>query len=799
MGQIPYTATLTTLVMLLTATIPAPGRTININLHQATGDVEKSRIDAGEKAGLVPVDGARWNNIAFPGGDISAAQCRTTVTLADDQGNAHAARFTSSLSSGYVSFSGAARAASAGGNAGLMSSYLAFDNPEDDKPPDDRGFLTVSGLGAPFTAEGYRAIVYFDCDADNRTFTITVTPQDGKVQTKTGTDSGTFTGKFVEAVGAGAYANMATFTNLRAPAFTITMDSSFGRGAINGIQIVSADHTLPPTIESFRANDGYVEPGTKVTLSWRTPGAKQVSIKPEPGTVKGHEGSITVMPKETTAYTLKASNAAGETEAKLVVGAGPPRPNIVFFFIDDMGWQDTSVPFHTEVTALNKRYHTPNMERLATQGMKFTQAYACAVCSPSRVSLMTGLNAARHGVTNWTLRKDKQPDRNHPKVKAGPWNLNGLSPVAGIPRTVHAVTLPMLLHDAGYRTIHAGKAHFGAKGTPGENPLNLGFDINIAGHAPGGLGSYHGKNNYSAAWRKADRIWDVPGLEKYHGTDTYLNEALTIEANKAVEQAVTDGKPFYLYMSHYAVHAPWEQDDRFIKKYADAGLKGLPAVFASMIESMDKSLGDIIANLERLGVADDTIVVFMSDNGCPKQLPRNLPLRGHKITPYEGGTRVPMIVKWPGVVKPKTTCRDYLIIEDIFPTFLEMAGVKEYEQVGGAIDGVSFVPLLKQKPPADSERPIFWHFPNTYGEPPYSSVRKGDWKLIYQHVTRKLELYNLREDIGEKTNLAEKQPEKLRELAESLTDHLRAVNARMTVDKATGNPVTYPSVSLQDE
>jgi len=474
------------------------------------------------------------------------------------------------------------------------------------------------------------------------------------------------------------------------------------------------------------------------------------------------------------------------------------KPNIIFFFVDDMGWQDTSVPFHTEVTALNKRYRTPNMERLAARGMKFTQAYACAVCSPTRVSWITGLNAARHGVTNWTLRKDRSPDRNHPVIQPPAWNLNGLSPTPGVARTVHAVTLPMLLREAGYRTIHVGKAHFGAKGTPGENPLNLGFDVNVAGHAPGGPGSYYAKNNFSAAFRNADRIWDIPGLEKYHGTDTYLNEALTIEANRAVDRAIADGKPFYLYMSHYAVHAPWEADHRFLEKYTDAGLKGLPAVFASMIESMDKSLGDILDNLKRHGIEENTIVVFMSDNGCPSNLPRNLPLRGHKITPYEGGTRVPLIVRWPGVVGQGTRCDDYLIIEDVFPTFLEMASVAEYEQIGGTIDGVSFVPLLRGEPPADPQRPIFWHFPNTYGEPPYSSVRKGDWKLIYQHVTRKLELYNLREDIGEEKNLAADRPEKLRELAQVLTDFLEEAGALLPTDKQIGKRVEYPIAHVED-
>lgn len=469
------------------------------------------------------------------------------------------------------------------------------------------------------------------------------------------------------------------------------------------------------------------------------------------------------------------------------------QPNIVFFFVDDMGWQDTSEPFHTEITELNKRYISPNMELLADQGMKFTEAYACAVCSPSRISLMTGLNATRHKVTNWTLRKDKSPDWEHPIIQPPSWNVNGMSITSGIENTLYAKTLPMFLKEAGYRTIHTGKAHFGAKGTPGENPKNLGFDINIAGHAAGGPGSYHGKNNFSATWRNGSEMWDVPGLEKYHGQDINLTETLTREANKAIENSVKDGKPFYLYMSHYAIHAPWEKDDRFYQKYIDAGQNIFNATYASMLEGMDKSLGDIMKNLKRLSIEDNTIVVFMSDNGQPSQAERNKPLRGHKLTPYEGGVRVPMITKWPGVVKPGAICDKYMIIEDIFPTFLEMAGVKNYEQIGGKIDGVSFVPLLKQEKGYPEDRPIFWHFPHTYDQPPYSSVRKGNWKLIYQHVDETFELYNIEEDIGEKNNQAENMSGKLIELVIILTDFLKETDAAMPTNKVTGDKVKYPS------
>jgi arylsulfatase A-like enzyme len=247
-------------------------------------------------------------------------------------------------------------------------------------------------------------------------------------------------------------------------------------------------------------------------------------------------------------------------------------------------------------------------------------------------------------------------------------------------------------------------------------------------------------------------------------------------------------------MSHYAVHAPWEADERYHRKYLDRGLKGLEAIYAGMIEGIDKSLGDILSKIRELGIEDNTIVVFMTDNGCPKNLPRNLPLRGHKITPYEGGTRVPMIVKWPGVVKPGTVCsEDYVIIEDLFPTFLEMAGVTNYEKSSNKIDGRSFVPLLSGEKGISQGRAIFWHFPHTYDQPAYSSVRKDEWKLIYHHASRRLELFNLEDDIGETINLADKNPIRTQQLARVLSAFLREAGGQMPVDKRTGKSVEYPA------
>ncbi|GAB5522802.1 MAG: sulfatase [Roseivirga sp.] len=486
----------------------------------------------------------------------------------------------------------------------------------------------------------------------------------------------------------------------------------------------------------------------------------------------------------------------------------PQSPNIIVFLVDDMGWQDTSVPFWNKRTAFNDLYQTPNMERLAAEGMKFTQAYATAVCSPTRISLMTGMNAAHHRVTNWTLRKDVQPVADDELLAQPAWNVNGMSPVAGIASTIHATPLPQLLHDAGYFTIHSGKAHLGAIGTPAADPLNLGFDINIAGHAAGAPGSYYGTEAFGNNDPNRS-VWAVPGLEKYHGQEIYLSEAITLEAVDAMQKSLDQEQPFFLYMAHYAVHTPIQGDDRFVQKYLDQGMLPTEAKYASMVEGMDKSLGDIMNYLDKKEIADNTIILFMSDNGGLSAVARggekhthNKPLSSGKGSAHEGGIREPMIVKWPGKVKPNSTAEDYLIIEDFFPSILEMASIQHYQTVQ-PIDGISFVPVLadKERTPYE-ERPLFWHYPNRWGPQgpgigSTSTVRLGDWKLIYYHADRSFELFNLMEDIGETSNQATDQPEKLKELASVLTDHLKKVDAQMPTDKATGKLVEYPLEILQ--
>ena len=345
--------------------------------------------------------------------------------------------------------------------------------------------------------------------------------------------------------------------------------------------------------------------------------------------------------------------------------------------------------------------------------------------------------------------------------------------------------------------------------TPGSDPRNVGFDVNIAGHAAGGPGSFLGKQNFSAVWRKGDRVWDVPGLESYHGKDIFLTEALTSEANKAVDQAVTEGKPFFLYMSHYAVHVPFAADSRFYQKYRDEGLDHTEAMYAAMVEGMDKSLGDILANVERHGLSDETIVLFMSDNGGlsahgrgGKPHTHNKPLSSGKGSAHEGGVRVPMLVSWPGVTKAGAVCQQPVIIEDFFPTILEMAGIQHAEQVGGVVDGRSFVNLLGGKRDESREdRPLIWHFPNNWGPRgpgigPSSAIWLGDWKLIYYHESQKYELFNLAEDLGEQTNVAEKRMEVRDRLAVALGEYLASVKAQMPIVKASGAAVSYPGSAV---
>lgn len=512
-----------------------------------------------------------------------------------------------------------------------------------------------------------------------------------------------------------------------------------------------------------------------------------------------------------------AAIAAATAAAAGAQTTAPDKPNIIFFLVDDMGWQETSVPFYEYPTPLNERYRTPNMERLAQRGVKFTNAYACAISSPSRCSLMTGMNAARHRVTNWTLHRDEQTDQGGGGLDLPSWSWNGIQPdghtaPGDTANATLCTPLPELLRRGGYYTVHCGKAHFGAEGTPGENPLKMGFDVNIAGGANGAPGSYLAEKEYGSG------SFHVSGLEKYYGTGIFLTEALTIEALAAIEKPIAKGKPFYLYMSHYAIHSPYDADTRFTPGYANrydpqlnAFLNQSEINHAALVEGMDKSLGDILDFLdERPEVAANTVILFMSDNGGQGVGPRqgrqnfdqNFPARGGKGSAYEGGIHEPMIVSWPGVTRGGDVNPNRVMIEDFFPTIVELAGVSD-RSTRQTVDGRSFVDLLRH-PEIRRDRPTVWHFPNRWGESTdrsegygaYSAFMKGPYHLIYFWETGERRLYNIREDIAERNDIASAEPWTLESMSRELSDSLRAMGAQRPSFKATGQLCPWPDEAV---
>ena len=544
--------------------------------------------------------------------------------------------------------------------------------------------------------------------------------------------------------------------------------------------------------------------------------------------------------------------------APALAASARQKPNIVFFLVDDYGWPESSVAYGEEVYPRNLQFHTPNMERLAEKGVILTQAYACPVSTPTRTSLMSGMNAAHSHITNWTsMARDEPSDAVGGKNGAAiyeeldtdifrrpEWNINGLCPEGvSAPADVQIATpVVRLLRDAGYYTIHVGKAHWASAGTPGSSPYNMGFTVNIAGTNAGLPKSYLGTDNFG----NTPELWNmsaVQNMTEYYGEEIFLTEALTREALKTLEYPIEHKQPFYLYLAHYATHTPIQKDDRFFREYKEMGLDNGQSKFSSMVAGVDKSLGDLMDYLEKKGIADNTIIIFMADNGGNADVKSKggvphtqcAPLREGKGSCYQGGIRVPMMVYIPGKTAAGTRINTPVVPEDLFPTLLELGGVRSYQTVQ-PVDGKSLVPLLTkgsrlaakaakkgeitdQKsanafviPEAvsgiDPERPIFFHYPHQWKvdyKPEVdflSTVIVGDWKLVYVMMNTvpgqcvadgvPLELYNIREDIGEKHNVAAEHPEIVARLAKVLGDRLRSWNASMPIVRATGKPVPWP-------
>ena len=436
-------------------------------------------------------------------------------------------------------------------------------------------------------------------------------------------------------------------------------------------------------------------------------------------------------------------------------GAGAPRPskpNIVFVLTDDLGWTDLGCQGSTF-------YETPNIDRLAKQGMRFTDNYsACTVCSPSRAAILTGQYPARLHLTDWLT--------SYP-----PKNMKFNIPVWTTHLSLEAPNLAKALKSAGYVSASIGKWHLGGKPYW---PEKQGFDLNIAGCGRGQPPSYFSPY-------RIETLTEGPEGE-------FLSDRLTDEAIKFIEQ--NKSKPFFLYLPHYAVHSPIMAKPGVIAKYKAKAVPKNPhhnAVYAGLIESVDDSVGRLMAKLEELKLADNTIVIFTSDNGGVNGTTSNAPLRLGKGWAYEGGVRVPLIVKWPGVTKPGSECHSPVIGPDFYPTLLALAGVTPPP---GVVDGESIEPLLRQSG-AMKREDIFWHFPHYRwgGTMPYGAIREGDLKLIEYYEDMHVELYNLKDDIGETRDLAATMPDKVNAMRQKLHNWRENVGAQML----TPNPKYDPN------
>ena len=432
------------------------------------------------------------------------------------------------------------------------------------------------------------------------------------------------------------------------------------------------------------------------------------------------------------------------------------RPNIVFILIDDLGWTDLGC-FGSDF------YETPNIDRLAREGMKFTQAYsACTVCSPTRASLLTGKYPARLHVTDWI--PGLLPT--NPKLLPPDWT-KFLAP--------EEKTVADVFRSAGYATASIGKWHLG-----GEEyyPEKHGFDLNVAGTSAASPRSYF-------APYKIATLPEGPDGE-------YLTDRLGSEAAKFIERSMD--RPFFLYLPHFGVHLPIQGPTNLAQKYRAKlrpGLVHTNAAYAAMIESVDGTVGKILAKLDELKLSDRTVIFFTSDNGGHLPTTSNRPLRFGKASAYEGGVRVPLIVRWSGVTQPGSVSDTPVITPDYYPTMLEMAGLADAP--GHRADGLSLVPLLRRAAGLQRDA-IFWHYPHYQhyqqgGTTPYSAIRAGDWKLIEFHDDQRVELYNLREDLGEQRNLAQSTTAK----AAELRGRLHAWRTETGAQMPTRNPNHDPS------
>ncbi len=430
--------------------------------------------------------------------------------------------------------------------------------------------------------------------------------------------------------------------------------------------------------------------------------------------------------------------------------------NIILLLADDLGWTGPAC-------CGSDLHQTPNIDKLASDGIKFTDAYsACTVCSPTRASIMTGKYPARLHLTDFIAGQN----RPFAKLKIPDWNKQ---------LDLDEYTIAEALHDGGYATAHVGKWHLSPRGEDAKqfDPRAQGFDVSIS-KPPGTRGYF------------------LPDRLRGESKNTYLTDYLTDKTVKIIDG--WKDRPFFLYLAYHTPHTPIQAKKDLVEKYSGQVQEDLThqnATYAAMVHSLDESVGRIVAAVAKAEITSQTIILFTSDNGGltqrygkPTGFISNAPLRRGKGSAYEGGVRVPWIVKWPDRINPGSTCNEPICTIDCYPTFLELAGLRRLLKDDTKFDGESIVSILKNPDVVQRgffERELYWHYPHYHagGDGPYGAIRSGRWRLIESYEEMSVELYDLDRDLGESNNLAEKMPEKAKELRTKLHAWRKNIGAQM--------------------
>ncbi|MDA0346185.1 MAG: sulfatase [Verrucomicrobia bacterium] len=451
----------------------------------------------------------------------------------------------------------------------------------------------------------------------------------------------------------------------------------------------------------------------------------------------------------------------------------PEKPNFLVILVDDMGW--------TGLSGYGSDLHkTPHMDGLADGAMKFTSAYASAsICTPTRAAMMTGKYPARLNMTIW-----------HEATRTPPQNRKLIPPIVEGNLPHSEVTIAEVLQDAGYKTGHIGKWHLGEAS---HYPETQGFDFTFGGSFWGAPGTFYFP--YRGFWGSGENRHPryVPGIDASEPREgEHLTDRLTDEALGFIERS--SGDPFFLYLAYYTVHTPIEGKPEIASRYENkiqSGMNHQNAHYAAMHETLDDNVGRLLQKLEDENIADHTVIILTSDNGGfinkyqDEVVTSNTPLRSGKGSLYEGGIRVPLIIRWPGVTKKSSQSDQLVHTADFYPTLLELAGLDGNEVHNKTVDGISLAPLLKRPTTTLERDTLYWHYPHYYQTTsPVSSIRQGKWKLLEFFEDKHLELYNLETDLGETQNLALEHPQ----LADDLREKLHHWRTEMEAQMPVANP-----------